>query len=255
MTNYNYPTLGRTLFLDIESVREFATFEEFKSLKKFDNWKRVAAKYYADALKDGQELTDEQIYLNKSALHGEYAKVVCIGLGKGKVDLTADVKLGATYVDFTSHDEKWILDMLARQLDKMYMDDPETLLCGHNIIEYDIPFLIKRMIKHRIKIPQMFTNFLNCKPWESKVIDTMKDWKMNTSKIVSLDVIAEFMGIPTSKDGEVNGSSLGKFYWDGQPTWLPQADRKIDPVLAPIAEYCIKDVKNVVEICGYLATV
>jgi len=254
MTNYSYTNISKTLFLDIESVREYPTFEEFLKHKNFDNWKRVAAKYYADALKDGEDLTDEQIYYNKSALHGEYAKVVCVGLGKAAINLSETPIISAKYNDFTSHNEAYILNMLAKQLEKLYLEEPGTYICGHNIIEYDIPFLIKRMIKHKIKIPQIFVNFLNAKPWDVKIIDTMKDWKMNTSKIVSLDVICEFLGIPTSKDGEVNGKSLGNHYWSNQNIWTPN-DRTADPVLASIAEYCKKDVRNVVEICAYLATV
>jgi len=86
------------------------------------------------------------------------------------------------------------------------------------------------------------------------VVDTMRDWRMNTSKYMSMDTICEFVGIPSSKHGEVNGSNLSAYYWDN--THLHnEADRVNDPILQNIAIYCKLDVSNVIDICAYLSEV
>lgn len=255
MNNYNFTSLSNMLFLDIEAVREFKTFEEFISIKNLDNWKKVAAKHYSDVLKSDDKPSDPEIYLGKAGLYAEYAKVVCIGLGKVSIDTSLSDNFCTKKIhDFTSHNELSVLLKFATQLEKIFSDNPNTILCGHNILEYDIPFLTKRMIKYKIPIPSILKNSIYGKPWEIKVTDTMRDWRMNTSKYMSMDTICEFLGIPSSKHGEVNGSNLSEFYWDNQEKWLIN-DEKNDPILRSIAGYCKDDVINVSDICEYLSRI
>jgi hypothetical protein len=257
MHHYNYTNLSNLLVLDIEAVREYKTFQDFlDSGKSLDNWKKVSAKHYADVLKADQVITDEEIYLGKAGLYAEYAKVVCIGLGRGIVDLTDKsnpIIISKSY-DLTSHNEYTILKKLAEQLEKAFDANPNTILAGHNIVEYDLPFLAKRMIKHKIKVPTILINSIFSKPWEMPIIDTMKDWKMNTSKYMSMDTICEFIGIPSSKHGEVNGSNLGNYYWNYSNLWN-ELDERNDPILGGIAKYCKHDVANVIDIFAYLCRV
>jgi hypothetical protein len=257
MNSYNYTTLSNLLFLDIEAVREYETFEQFCAAKNFENWKKVAAKHYADVLKVGEPKNDQEIYLQKAGLYAEYAKTVCIGLGRAVVDMSVPNAVptvtGKLY-DLTSHDEYSILVKLADQLERAVNTNPKTMLAGHNILEYDIPFLTKRMIKYKIKIPQILKSCIYGKPWEIPVLDTMRDWRMNTSKYMSMDTICEFMGIPSSKHGEVNGSTLGDYYWNNRSLFLP-ADERNDVILGNIAKYCKHDISNCIDICTYLSQV
>jgi len=255
MNNYNFTSLSNMLFLDIEAVREYKTFEEFVTARSLDNWKKVSAKHYSDVLKSDVKPSDSEIYLDKAGLYAEYAKVVCVSLGMADV-VYDGTKYNVTkkLYDITSHDEYPILVKFASQLERAIDKNPSTLLCGHNILEYDIPFLVKRMIKYKIKIPQLLKSSIYGKPWEIKVVDTMRDWRMNTSKYMSMDTICEFVGIPSSKHGEVNGSNLSAYYWDN--THLHnEADRVNDPILQNIAIYCKLDVSNVIDICTYLSEV
>ena len=255
MNAYNPISLKNALFLDIEAVREFKTFNEFIEHKNIDNWKKVAAKYYRDVLKHDQTPSDMEIYEGKAGLHAEYAKIVCIGFGDAISEIQNDKEtLKKRTYDITSHDEIFILKTFADQLNKAYEKNPETILCGHNILEYDIPFIVKRMIKYKIHIPQILKSSIYGKPWEIKIIDTMRDWRMNTSHYMSMDTICEFMGIPSSKHGEVNGSTLSEYYWSNQDKWNT-ADEKNVPILCAIKKYCKEDIVNVREIFIYLAKV
>lgn len=233
------------LFFDIETVREYKTFQDFTVCKSLENWKRVAAKFYADALKAGETVTDEEIYLTKAALFPEYARVVCVAFGFIQFD-EAGAPVKKIY-NIKSVDEKELLGKLQVQLEKAYQSNTDITLVGHNILEYDIPFLMKRMIKYGIKIPTVLKKAIDDKPWEAKVTDTMKDWKMGTSKIMSLDAIAEFLDIPSSKQGTVNGSNLGDYFWnhtDDMPTKLNN-----------IATYCRADVSVVMDLVLKLVVV
>jgi len=245
MQNYTSNKIPNMLFFDIETVREFKTFQDFTACRSLENWKRVAAKFYADALKAGETVTDEEIYLTKAALFPEYARVVCVAFGFIEFDQTgAPVK---KIYNIKSINEKEILEKFQGQLDKAYQNNANINLVGHNILEYDIPFLMKRMIKYGIKIPIVLKNAIDAKPWEAKVTDTMKDWKMGTSKIMSLDTIAEFLGIPSSKQGTVNGSNLGDYFWN-------HTDDEITK-LNNIATYCRADVSVVMDLVLKLVVV
>jgi 3'-5' exonuclease len=245
MTNFNLTSISNMMFLDIETVREFKTFTDFTAVKKLDNWKKVAAKHYADVLADQTAMTDGEIYTTKAALYPEYGKVVSVAFGFLKPNQEGVLTKKLYHV--TTHDEVELLKKLSDQLDGAYNSNPNTILCGHNIYEYDIPFLIKRMIKYRIKIPQMLQNIIGGKkPWEIKLSDTMREWKMTTMKFVSLDTIAEFLDIPSSKQGEISGSNLGEAYWSNPD----------DPNLLPnIAKYCKEDVSVVMDIVIRLSQV
>ncbi len=235
MTSYNKQNIANMLFLDIETVREYNTYAEFISVKSIENWKKVAAKYYGDFLASEVDIKDEDIYLSRAPLHPEYAKIVCISFGF--MILEGGVYTKKIY-SISDIDEVNLLLKFADQLNKAFDKNLNTLICGHNVLEFDIPFIIKRMIKHSIKIPVILQNVINSKPWETKVIDTLRDWKMNSNKqMVSLDTIAEFLGIESSKSGVVSGSTLSKYYWELGAASLPE-----------IANYCKRDISVSMEI-------
>lgn len=249
MTTYTIPNLVNSLFFDIESVREFKTFEDFTKKKSLDNWKKVAAKFYGDVLQaTNKPATDDEIYLGKASLYPEYAKVVCIAFGVFDFEnFEPDGSPTKKIYNIKSMDEAEILTKFKGQLDSIHAKNPDTILAGHNIVEYDIPFIIKRMIKHRIKVPVILQNALMAKPWEAKITDTQKDWKMGTSKFLSMDTIAEFLEIPSSKHGVVNGGSLGDYFWNGTEDDQTKLNN--------IATYCRHDVAVVMALCQKLALV
>jgi len=224
-----YQGLKNFLFLDIETVREYATYEEFTKVRSGDNWERVAKKHMAD-----ENLTPAQAYEKKAALYVEYGKVVSFCWGK--FDSMFAMQVGA----ISDESEVELLKRVADFFNKVNDKYPDTILCGHNIKEFDIPYLIKRMILHNIKIPTILKNYLAAKAWEQKATDTLYDWRMAGSRFMSLDSIAEFLSIPSSKVGEVDGSKLGEFYWNNPQ---PMADK-----ITAINTYCKADVRVVMEL-------
>ncbi|HMG15766.1 MAG TPA: ribonuclease H-like domain-containing protein, partial [Saprospiraceae bacterium] len=136
---------------------------------------------------------------------------------------------------FKSDDEREVLEGLTQLLNKGFNDPLNSFLCGHNIKEFDIPFLCRRMMIHSMEIPDII-QVAGKKPWETKqFIDTLELWKFGDNKnYTSLILLAAVLGIASPKD-DIDGSEVGNVYW-------------IEKDLDRISTYCQKDVKTVVQV-------
>jgi hypothetical protein len=224
-----YLDLSRTLFIDIETVSEKGSYKELD-----DNFKMLWAKKSGQLNREAV-LTEEIIeksYFDKAGIFSEFAKVVCISVGflrKEGNNLVLRLK------SFKSDDEKEVLMGLTQLLYKGFNDPLNSFLCGHNIKEFDIPFLCRRMMIHGIDIPDII-QVAGKKPWETKqFIDTLELWKFGDNKnYTSLILLAAVLGIPSPKD-DIDGSEVGSVYW-------------VEKDLDRISTYCQKDVKTVVQV-------
>lgn len=109
-----------------------------------------------------------------------------------------------------------------------------NVLCWHNILWFDIPFVIKRMLKYGIDIPKEL-KFYGKKPWEINHIDTLNVWKCwSYNWWASLDLICNFLWITNPKDFWIDWSQVAQFYKD----WKQKE----------ILEYCIRDVEAVMKL-------
>ena len=107
-------------------------------------------------------------------------------------------------------------------------------LCGHNIKEFDLPFIARRMIINNLNIPEKINN-MGKKPWEINHLDTLELWKFGDYKhYTSLNLLAAVLDIPTPKD-DIDGSQVASVYYD-------------DHDLERIKTYCEKDVLTVAQI-------
>jgi len=224
-----YLDLSRTLFIDIETVSEKGNYNELN-----DNFKFLWTKK-SSQLNREMELTNENIsksYNDKAGIFSEFAKVVCISVGflrKEGNNLVLRLK------SFKSDDEREVLEGLTQLLNKGFNDPLNSFLCGHNIKEFDIPFLCRRMMIHSMEIPDII-QVAGKKPWETKqFIDTLELWKFGDNKnYTSLILLAAVLGIASPKD-DIDGSEVGNVYW-------------IEKDLDRISTYCQKDVKTVVQV-------
>lgn len=99
---------------------------------------------------------------------------------------------------------------------------------GHNIKEFDIPYICRRMIINGLPLPACL-QLHNRKPWEVKMMDTLNWWKFGDNKnYISLDLLAEVLQIPTSKT-DINGSMVQEVYYK-------------EKNLSRIVSYCERDV-------------
>ena len=228
--------INKILFLDIETVGLCRNWEGCK--ENHPNIEEQFVKYFDWFLKrfpednvetDGleeelQKMND--VYEKRSALVPEFAKIVCVSMAF----MTKD---GIKQQTFSNHDEKQLLIDVRDLLDRCHKLD--FYLCGHNLKNFDIPMLAKRMIINGI-MPSKILPSYDTKPWEVKAIDTKEIWQYGAyTSIGSLDLVCSTMGIDTPKDGPIHGGNVHEVYWNNQSR------------LDEISEYCEKDVKVLVD--------
>lgn len=215
------------LFFDIETVSECERFDEL-SERSQSLWTKKAKRISSD-------MSADEAYANRAGIFAEYAKVVCISVGfLHQVNDTWKLKLKSFYGD----DEYLLLSDFASFLRDKVPTTAIHSLCGHNIREFDIPFLCRRMLINRIDIPDMI-DLRDTKPWErAHIIDTLQSWKFGDYKnYTSLDTLCNVFGIDSPKDA-ISGADVHRVYYE-------------DDDLSSIVHYCEKDVFAVMQV--YLA--
>lgn len=216
--------LNNILFLDIETVSQYPTYDEVP-----ETWKELWANKSAFLLRGKEDETVESIY-GKSAIYAEFGKIVCISCG-----LIQGNSEGKKLIlkSFYGDDEKLILLRFCEMLKRWAMDS-NKYLCAHNGKEFDFPYLCRRMIINGMIIPPIL-NTAGKKPWEVSHLDTMELWKFGDFKnYTSLNLLAHTLGIPTPKD-DIDGKMVGDVYWK-------QKD------IQRIATYCQKDVVTATQV-------
>lgn len=210
--------------IDIETVSEK---EHFHLLD--DHWKELWTEKISKTLPP--ETSAEDYYSMRAAILAEFGKVVCISFGyfkKEKEEWQFRVK------SICSENEKELLQEFAGILEKFHEKHRNWIFTGHNIKEFDIPFLCRRMLVNHISIPGCI-DFQNHKPWETPILDTLHLWRFGDYKnYTSLKLLCAVLGVPSPKD-DIDGSQVGEVFWK-------------EKNLNRISTYCEKDVATVANI-------
>lgn len=216
--------LQNILFFDIETVPNTETFAELNT--EFQElWALKAARID----KENEDAAD--VYEQRAGIFAEFGKVVCISVGI-MVFEGGPPKLRIT--SFYSHNEKELLLEFKTLLDKHFNNPRKHILIGHNIKEFDIPYVCRRMLVNGIELPEII-NVAGKKPWEIIHIDTLELWKFGDFKnYTSLHLLAALFNIPTPKD-DIDGSQVATVYYKEKD-------------LERIKVYCQKDVVTVVQL-------
>ena len=219
--------ITKILFLDIETV---GGCPDYDSCQRFSpSVAEQFEKYFDWFLKrfpEDIDLTKDDVFKKRAALVPEFAKIVCVSMAF--VMDNGDVKKQS----FSGDDEKTLLKDVRKLLDRC--DGLGFYLCGHNLKNFDIPMLAKRMIINGIRPSKILPSY-DTKPWEIKAIDTKEIWQYGAyTSIGSLDLMCSCLEIPTPKDGEVTGDKVHSAYWEEQK-------------IKEIVEYCEKDVEVLIQ--------
>jgi predicted PolB exonuclease-like 3'-5' exonuclease len=225
--------ITKILFLDIETVgisKDYNSCEiehpeiALQYLKYFDWFQK---RFPEDEVLTKRPELANFMFRRRSALVPEFAKIVCVSVSfvtdKGEIKSQT----------FSGDDEKQVLldsQTLLERCGKLGF-----YLCGHNLKNFDIPMLAKRMVINGLLPPSILPSY-DTKPWEIKAIDTKEIWQFGSyTSIGSLDLMCTCMDIPSPKEGEITGEKVHDAYW-------------IDGKLKEIAEYCERDVKVLVDV-------
>lgn len=190
----------KTLFLDIETLPADPKL-----------WEKVAAdKELRYQLRKKKPFDKEEAY-KLTSLDGSYGQIFCIGYLKDPDMKSAEVLKGT---------EKKILE------DFWKLVTDVGLFVGHNLMDFDLPFIYKRSIIHKVK-PSVNLNFARYR--SSPIFDTMKEWeKWNIMSRISMDELAKVLGLPSSKT-YMDGSQVYEYWQKGKAQ--------------EIYEYCKADVE------------
>lgn len=223
------PGTKHVLFMDIETVSAHKDYESFIKAdpRGADTFKLKNHRCVANGNSQWTGDINEN-YKRNAPLLAEYNTIICISYAV--VNDSGTYNPGRkTIVDTGSEEE--LVKIAAKILQKSH--DNNMRICGHNIRNFDIPVLVKKMLKYRINIPQSI-NTADKKPWEVSFIDTSDLLKGTGNTITSLHDATYLLGIETPKD-DLHGDQVSDYYHSGGD-------------ISRVSTYCDKDVLAVFNI-------
>jgi uncharacterized protein YprB with RNaseH-like and TPR domain len=213
------------LFLDIETVPQYYSFEELP-----DFFSKLWEQKSSFFRKNDQTASD--VY-ERAGIYAEFGKIICISVGY--LHKPENETLSLRLKTFYGHDEKEILENFIQiLLLKRKTSSRPWIFCAHNGKEFDFPYISRRLIVNSLQLPPEL-DFAGKRPWDIPHLDTMELWKFGDYKnYTSLNLLSTVLGIPSPKD-DIDGSMVGKVYWE-------EGDLK------RIVSYCEKDVIAIVRL-------
>ncbi|MFN8244559.1 MAG: ribonuclease H-like domain-containing protein [Ferruginibacter sp.] len=212
------------IFIDIETVPEVPEFDRLPA-----EWQELWTEKVQRTLPENTTAAD--FYGQRAGIMAEFGKVICISMGYFRREGGAHQ---LRIKSFSGEDEKKLLQDFLATLQQIETANNRWSFCGHNIKEFDIPFLCRRLLINGLHIPP-YLDFQNMKPWETNLVDTFQYWRFGDYKnFTSLKLLAAALGVPSPKD-DIDGSMVADVYWKEKN--LPR-----------IVIYCQKDVVTVANI-------
>jgi DNA polymerase elongation subunit (family B) len=216
--------LQKIMFLDIETVPQTADYKDISPELRHiweDKFaliqKRMPEKY-------NDQTTAEEAFHTSAGIYSEFGKIVCISVG---FIYYQGAEIHFRTKSFAGDDEKKLLVDFTTLIVKFCTTRDQTL-CGHNIKEFDIPYICRRLLINGLPLPPIF-QISGKKPWEINFIDTLELWRFGDYKnYTSLKLLTAVFGIPTPKD-DIDGSEVAHVYYQEKD-------------VNRIARYCQKDV-------------
>ncbi len=186
------------LFFDIETIP--AQEAQHAILKEI----------HAKKLADGKKTTEKfEEYLRATSFDGAFGQIICIGYAVD--DKSVEVLQG---------DEKQILK------DFWKIAKGVSLFIGFNNMDFDLRFIYQRSTVQNV-IPTKNLSFARYR--SDPIFDIMWEWrKWAREPSVNLDTLAKALGIPSSKDGGMEGKDVWQAYKNGR--------------IKDICDYCKRDV-------------
>lgn len=211
------------IIIDIETASIHPDFQHMD-----DVWKNLWEEKVARSLPE--KITAAEFYPLRAGVMAEFSKIICISMGYFNREESLHMRVKSFY----GHDEGVLLKGFLATLNKIENINNNWCFAGHNIKEFDIPFICRRLLVNGIALPK-YLDFQNMKPWETNIVDTFQYWRFGDYKnFTSLKLLAATMGVPSPKD-DIDGSMVGELYWSGD-------EEQRASNLKRIAVYCQKDV-------------
>jgi 3'-5' exonuclease len=175
-------------------------------------------------------------FMDGTGLDGSFGRIICLAfaINDDNVRVLCAAKDGDEKTGMLSGEKKLLEDFwfIAAQID---------LFVGHNIMEFDLRFILQRSIILGVKPTWTRFEEKGVKPWDMHkhlnfaryknlpIFDTMQEWSNWGQGKLGLEHVALSLGIPTPKEG-IDGSEVSKFFKNGK--------------VKDICDYCMRDVET-----------
>ncbi len=220
----NHILVKQLLFIDIETVPAAPYFHQLSTTQQ-KLWADKVNRYQNDTI------DVEALYEKRAGILAEFGQIICIAVGfiaGNKPPFQIRIKA------FASKNEAEVLQSFIQLLNQSFQNIHQFYFCGHNIKEFDIPYICRRLIINGLPLPNAL-NLSGLKPWEVNHIDTLDLWKFGDRKhYTSLNLLAQILNIATPKD-DIDGKDVARVFWE-------------DDNLERIVNYCKKDVVTVAQV-------
>jgi hypothetical protein len=220
--------LEKILFIDIETVGCEVDYDALsKSNPKLASLFQHYESWFKKRFPEDVDADLNTLFSTRAALVPEFSKIVTVCLGI--VDQQGKIKTSI----FSNENERTLLVELRKTLFKC--GELGYFLCGHNVKNFDIPTIAKRMIINDLMPPKILPTY-DTKPWEVRAIDTRDVWQYGQyASISTLDLMCGVLGVESPKSEEMDGSKVHQVYWK---------EKNIDK----INTYCEKDVVQLFDV-------
>lgn len=230
MTNEQLKSI---LFIDIETVPIQPRLSDLSENMQ-QQWIKKSKLLRTDKPEDADPA---KLFEERGGIFSEFSKVVCIGIGSL---IQQESEWVFRLKSLCENDEKILLNNFLSILERFNTANKEMKFCGHNIKEFDLPFLCRRLIINGIPLPPPL-QLNNKKPWEIPHLDTLEMWKFGDYKnYTSLALLAEVLNIPSPKN-DIDGSMVSRVFWE-------EKDNE------RIAKYCMQDVLTTAKVFMHLCS-
>jgi hypothetical protein len=162
---FNKASIYEMFFFNLKSVLIYPTLSDLEkdNSQLFERWKYLSKSKYdcivvsCETIKeqfpdthDTIEIEQERIYADNAPYYAEYCKIVAITYATLYSENGA---LKRYFKKIVNNDEANVISQFFDVLNELSNSQQQffPMLCGHNIISYDIPFLIKR-IENKFKV-------------------------------------------------------------------------------------------------------
>lgn len=208
------------LIIDIETVSGQKNISDL-TVTLQSHWMHKASLL---KLSEEEQTHSQTSYFNRAGIYAEFGKIICIGIGF--IDREQQQVRIKTLAD---NDECQLLQSFLDLILKLEKELKNGIIfCGHNIKEFDLPYICRRLVVNGFLLPESL-NISGLKPWQINHQDTLELWRFGDYKhYTSLDLLAQILEVPSSKT-DVDGSEVNAVYWN-------------DNDLQRIANYCSKDI-------------
>ncbi len=207
------------LLIDIETVPQYKSFNLLNT-----EWQGLWCDKISKTMPENFDASEA--YHKKAGILAEFGKIICISTAVFTVDEQHNLQLRIK--SFYNNDEQNILTTFFEICGKMHKQNKQFQFAGHNIKEFDIPYICRRALINQINLPE-YLQLHDKKPWETKMLDTLNWWKFGDNKnFISLNLLANVLNVPTSKT-DIDGSMVQQVYYE-------------ENNLQRIVEYCQRDI-------------